>query len=182
MKPNCVVEAWHRHEPELRGYLTRQLGDPAEAEDLLQTTFVKAIAEGAGFCQLDNPRAWLFRVARNLLIDRVRRHRDTVAVDDNLSVPEEEIPAVESLAECLPHALQDLDTDDREAITLCDLEGMTQADYAAARGLSLPGAKSRVQRARKRLKQVLQDRCQVRFDEQGAVCCYAGAKDSPKPQ
>ena len=173
MKRNCVVDAWQRYEPELRGYLTRRVGDAALAEDLLQGTFVKAIAEGSGFCSLDNSRAWLFRVARNLLIDDLRRRHVSIDIDANLTEPEQEIAAIESLAECLPAALESLDEDDREAIIRCDLEGMRQAEFAASQGLSVPGAKSRVQRARRRLKQALHACCQINFDENGAVCCYA---------
>lgn len=172
MKFNCVVDAWQKYEPELRGFVTRQVGDPAAAEDLLQDAFLKAIAQGAGFCTLENPRAWLFRVARNLLVDHHRRQHQTVEVDENLSAPEVEIPAIVSLSECLPHALEALNEEDREAITLCDLEGMKQADYAKLKDLTLPGAKSRVQRARQRLKQALQDRCNIRYDESGTICCY----------
>ncbi len=168
----CIIAAWHNHEAELRGYLTRQLHDTRLAEDLLQDTFVKALGQGIGFCTLENPRAWLFRVARNLLVDHRRRRKPFVNLDESIARPEPEIPAVESLSACLPRALAALGEEDREAITLCDLEGLTQADYAHRKGLSLPGAKSRVQRARRRLKRQLSRACQVRFDEAGNVCCF----------
>ena len=58
---------------------------------------------------------------------------------------------------------------DREAITLCDLEGLPQDEYARRKGLSLPGAKSRIQRARKRLRERLSQGCQVRLDAAGQV-------------
>lgn len=176
MKYNCVVFAWQKHEPELRGFVARQLGDQVTTEDLLQDAFLKAIAEGAGFCRLENPRAWLFRVTRNLLVDHYRHQKQTVDLDEEPPAPVTEIAAVDSLAECLPRALQDLDATDREAIEPCDLEGMKQAESARAKGTSLPGAKSRVQRVRKHLKQALQARCQIRYDESGSICCYA-----PKP-
>ena len=172
MSCSCVTEGWQRHEAELRGFVTRQLGDPVVAEDLLQDVFLKAIAEGAGFCRLENPRAWLFRVTRNLLVDYYRRLKQTVDLDEEPPATVAEIAAVDSLAECLPRALRDLDEADREAIERCDLEGMKQADYARAKGISLSGAKSRVQRARQRLKQALQACCQIRYDESGAICCY----------
>lgn len=54
---NCVITAWANHEAELRHYLRRQLQDSALAEDLLQDTFLKALAEGSRFCQLENRRA-----------------------------------------------------------------------------------------------------------------------------
>ena len=77
-----------------------------------------------------------------------------------------------AMAACLPRALSELSEEDREAITLCDLEGLNQEDYARMKSLTLPGAKSRVQRARKRLREHLSEACQVRFDEAGKVCCF----------
>jgi len=172
---NCIIAAWGEHEAELRGFLTRQLGDPVLAEDLLQDTFLRAMAQGAKFCSLENPRAWLFRVARNLLIDSVRRKRNISMSDDVPDeLPEEiqEIAVIERLDVCLPRALTELSMADREAIEACDLGGMTQREYADHQGLTLVAAKSRVQRARKRLKQVLTDLCSVNFDESGQICCF----------
>ncbi len=175
---NCIVDAWHGYEAEIRGYLTRQVGDARVAEDLLQDTFLKAIEQGARFCHLENPRAWLFRVARNRLIDLHRRNRPHIGIDADIAEEIEEIPAIETLTACLPRALRELDEKERKAITLCDLQGLTQSEYAAREGLSLPGAKSRVQRARKQLKQKLRDNCQIRFDDSGQVCCYTPRNDS----
>jgi len=174
---NCIVDAWARHEAELRGYLARHLKDARQSEDLLQDIFVKAIYQGKRFCELDNPRAWLFKVARNQLADCFRRDRNYDQVGDEIADVEVEIPAVETLAECLPRALKNIDCEDREAITRCDLQGMSQVDYAQLKSLTLPAVKSRVQRARKRLKLQLQTQCQIRFDDRGSVCCYVPVAD-----
>ena len=173
---NCVVEAWKQHEKELRGYIYRKLKDPTLAEDLLQDTFIKALAKGAGFCQIEQPRAWLFRVAHNNMVDYLRRKPELLELDDNIRQPVDELAGVESLAACLPGALSALDPEDQNAITRCDLEGVTQAQFAEQEGLSVAGAKSRVQRARKRLKQQLKSACGVRYDEAGNVCCYDARK------
>lgn len=169
---SCVVEAWEKHERELKGFLISQLHDSQQADDLLQETFIKAIAEGSRFCDLDNARAWLFRVTRNQLIDHYRRSKVTVEVPDYLpSIALENAP-VANLAQCLPRAIGELSAEDGEAIQLCDLDGMSQQDLADRLGISLPGAKSRLQRARRRLKQHLSEACQVRYDEAGNVCCF----------
>lgn len=160
---NCIVEAWENHEVELRCFMQRKLQDPMLAEDMLQDTFIKAVAKGKGFCDIEQPRAWLFRVARNNMVDFLRRNPRLVEFDEKLSQPEEELPGIESLSTCLPAAISSLEPQDQEVITLCDLNGMTQAEYAMREGLSLPGAKSRIQRARKRLKQVLKSVCGVRY-------------------
>jgi len=172
---NCIITAWGKHEAELRGFLTRQTGNPTRAEDILQETFLRAITEGANFCSLENPRAWLFRVARNQLIDQSRSYsfkNQSAELAEDLPDEINEIPAVKTLDVCLPRALAKLEKEDREVIERCDLEGQLQAQFAKDKGLSLAGAKSRIQRARKRLKVELVDLCKVNFDESGNVCCY----------
>lgn len=169
---NCLLSAWRAHEAELLGFLRRRLPDSHAAEDLLQDVFIKALGQGDRFCSLDNARAWLFRVTRNTLADHLRLSRDQVELPDDLVEETESAAPVEGLVDCLPRALTELTADDREVITLCDLEGMTQEAYALHKGLSLPGAKSRIQRARKRLCDHLSTACQVRYDEAGKVCCF----------
>lgn len=168
----CVTNAWDGHEAELRRFLYGRVSDHALAEDLLQEVFLKALREGARFCALDNTRAWLFQVARNALIDYQRTHKLHVDVPDDLSESVETDEPVVNLSRCLPAALQSLDEEDREIIEQCDLDGMEQQQYAEQNGLGLSAAKSRIQRARKRLRAALHDACNVRYDEQGRVCCF----------
>ena len=174
--PACLITAREAHEGELRGWLRRATGDRQLAEDLLQDLFLKALRQGRGFCEVRHARAWLFRAARNLRIDHLRVQKDRLPLPDDLAEPEHEVAPVASLARCLPRALQALDDQDADALRRCDLEGMTQADYAELHGLSVPGAKSRVQRARRRLKARLTEQCRVRFDEIGRICCF-----TPRP-
>ncbi len=166
---NCLMTAWHQYEAELRGWLRHRMGNAADAEDLLQDVFLKAMRQGERFCAITNARAWLYEVARNALADRLRLSRNTVELPGDLTADTQEVAAVDSLAACLPRVLSELSPEDREAITLCDLEGLSRNEYARRKGLSLPGAKSRVQRARKRLREQLTQACQVRLDEAGQV-------------
>jgi len=166
---NCLNAAWRAHEAELRRWVQHRLHDTAQADDLVQDVFLKALRQGERFCALHNPRAWLFEVARNLLIDRFRMTRDTVALPDDLPALAQETATVDSLSACLPRVLAELSQQDREAITACDLQGVAQADFARARGLSLSAAKSRLQRARQRLKARMTQACQVRLDGAGHV-------------
>ena len=166
---NCLRTAWRTHEPELRGWLRHRVGNPAEADDLLQDLFLKALRQGERFCSVRNARAWLFEVARNTLADSLRVSRATVELPDDLAAPLDETDTVDRLTACLPRVLSELSSEDREAITLCDLQGMAQADYAAAKGLGLSAAKLRLQRARLRLKQRMTQGCQVQLDDAGRV-------------
>ena len=146
-------------------------------EDMLQDLFLKAMRQGERFCAIDNARAWLFEVARNALADRLRLKREMIELPADLSSEAEEVATVDSLVACLPRVLSELSPEDREAITLCDLQGLPQEEYARRKGLSLPGAKSRVQRARKRLRDQLTAACQVRLDAAGQVSDFV-----PRPR
>jgi RNA polymerase sigma-70 factor, ECF subfamily len=166
---NCLMNAWHENEAELRGWLRHRLGNPVDADDMLQDLFIKAMRQGERFCAIGNARAWLFEVARNALADRLRLKRDMVELPADLAGEVADVATVDSLVACLPRVLSELSPEDREAIVLCDLEGLPQDEYARRKGLSLPGAKSRIQRARKRLREHLSQVCQVRLDAAGQV-------------
>ena len=171
---NCVSKAWLSHEKELRAFIYTRIKEPQLTEDLLQDVFIKALAEGAQFCDLDNTRAWLFRVLKNRMIDYQRTAKIYDDVPDHLTEESQEEAPVNNLAVCLPVALKKMDSEDADIIQQCDLNGLNQADYAKYNELSLSATKSRLQRARKRLKIELQNTCNVRFDEQGNVCCFGG--------
>ncbi len=172
----CVLSAWRAHEGELRGYLIHRLADPAAAADVLQDVFVKALRQGPMFCGLDNHRAWLFQVARNALVDRSRALRPTEALPDDL-VDEspgwlEALAPVDALSDCVARVLTELSVNDAEILRACDLGGQTQTEFALDHGLSLAASKSRLQRARQRLRKRLISACQVSFDVDGSVCCH----------
>ena len=122
----CLMNAWDKNEAELRGWLRSRLGNAHDAEDMLQDLFIKAMRQDRKFCEIGNARAWLFEVARNAVTDRLRLKKEQVELPDDLTAEHEETPAVESLAACLPRALSELSGEDREVITRCDLEGMSQ--------------------------------------------------------
>jgi len=169
----CVSSAWQAHEGELLGYLRHRLADADAADDVLQDVFVKALRHGQGFCTLDNPRAWLFQVARNALVDRVRTAHATEPLPDGPAEPVAPLPEtmapVDALANCLTRSLGELSPDDAAILRACDLEGHTVRSFADAHGLGLPATKSRLLRARQRLRDRLTTACQVRFDADGSV-------------
>jgi len=177
----CVARAWREHQQELHAFLRRRLGDPEAASDLLQVVFLRALHQGRRFCELEAPRAWLFRVARNALTDHLRTLRPTLDLPANLAQSVRAQAAVDSLAECLPHALAALSAADRDVVESCELGTMTQRDFARTRGLSLAAAKSRALRARARLREAMVRTCGVRFDaETGKVCCYVSRAEPPE--
>lgn len=165
----CVLRAWNAHESELRNYLRHRSRDPHQVEDLLQEVFVKAMQQGKQFCQLENSRAWLFRVARNALVDQFRLGREVAELPEGIPQPETSREPIQALSACVARVLSELAPEDRDIIEQCDLEGVKQKDYAAAQQISLPAVKSRLLRARQRMRDTLSTNCKVQFDEEGRV-------------
>lgn len=166
----CIAGAWQAHEAELRAYLRHQLADAHLADDLLQDVFLKALRQGRNFCTVGNARAWLFQVARNALVDRARRMRPLDPLPQDLAAPEpDRLAPVDELAGCLARCMGELGADDAEILRRCDLEGQTARAFAQDKRISLAAAKSRLLRARERLRVRLTAACQVRFDPGGAV-------------
>ena len=175
----CVLRAWQAHEKELLAFLRHRTGESDAAQDILQYVFLKSLRQGKDFCALDNPRAWLFQVARNALIDSVRLAKPVVELSDQVIATSGDTRApVDELDACLARNLQELDDADRDIIQACDLDRQTVRAYAKANELSLAAAKSRLLRARKRLRDSLVHNCQIRFDETGNVCCHV-PRDPP---
>ncbi|AHG20719.1 hypothetical protein Z042_14695 [Chania multitudinisentens RB-25] len=167
----CMTTFWARHQTEFHRFLKAKTGDNDLAFDLLQELFLKARAASDTFCQMQNPRAWLYTCARHLLIDTHRKAKPYQALDDSLFSQEESPSAITSLTECLPVVLETLSQEEREVIELCDLRQYKQKEVAALKNLSLPAVKSRLLRARQHLKQQLIELCANEMDERSHVCC-----------
>lgn len=182
MNTPCLLGAWTAHAGELRGYLRHRLGRPEDADDLLQEVFIKALRQGSAFCTIDNPRAWLFHVARNALADRLRVAQTLIELPEDIAAPTDEPPPViDDLTRCLPRVLSELSSEDRLAITFCDIDGQSQQALAEHLGISLSGAKSRLQRARRRLREQMERGCRVRYDETGQVIGFTPRPPLPTP-
>jgi RNA polymerase sigma-70 factor, ECF subfamily len=176
MQFSCVINSWRAHEGELRNYLQHRVADRHLAEDLLQDVFVKAMRQGSGFCDLDNQRAWLYQVARNALVDYQRLHRETIELPEDIPQATEQTDPVVTLSACVGRVLSELSAEDRDIIEQCDLNDIKQQDYARSHDLTLAAVKSRLLRARQRMRATLSANCQVQFDDQGRVESYVPRK------
>lgn len=144
--------AWLRFGDRLRAWLERRLPQAADAEDVLQQVFLKMAASPPKDVPEDRLGAWLFRVARNALVDA--RRRATVRSAESLStdpVDTDEPAARKSLTRCLEPMLKTLPTSYADAVREADLRGRSQRELAADLGLSHSAVKSRVQRGRRML-------------------------------
>lgn len=168
---------WNEFGERLRAFILKRVRDEAVAADLLQDVFLKIHARVAMLRESEKLRAWLYQITRNAIHDYYRRRQPLQELPEELpealvapAAPEPE--AWIELAQCVQPLLQQVPEPYREALNLSDLQGLTQQEVAQRQGLSLSGAKSRVQRGRAKLKAALLACCALEFDRRGKVTDY----------
>lgn len=174
---------------ELKGFLRKQVRDPAAVEDLLHDVFLKI---HAGRDRVKDParlEAWIYRIARNAVHDfrRQRRPNDPLdAVEEKrLAAPAVEEAMIRRLTPSVKLSITRLPPLYRRALVESDLKGTPQKELAARLGLSYSALKSRVQRARRMVHDMLLECCHFDFDARGGVidfsprkgCCRCDSND-----
>jgi RNA polymerase sigma-70 factor (ECF subfamily) len=179
-----VEVPWEELYGNLRGFVGRRVSNPADVDDLVQAVMVRLLKGLGTLRNSERLHPWVYRTARNVIIDHYRAvasRREIAATDDDRRdddvtsqqvADENEDAALQELASCLAPMLRQLDPPYQEAVTLTELAGVTQAEAATRAGISFSGMKSRVQRARKRLRTVLEECCRIQLDRRGGIIAY----------
>jgi len=170
------AEIWDRFSGRLLGFIRSRVASRDDAEDILQETFLRL---HTGLCcmpEWENLERWLYRVTRNLIVDHYRSRRPSEEYEDSatspLGIPGEVDDPATRLALSLRDMVEELPAPDREILLLSEYEGLSQADLARRLGISLPAAKSRILRARKKLRDNLLECCHFELDRLGGVIDY----------
>ncbi|MBI3195042.1 MAG: RNA polymerase sigma factor SigZ [Ignavibacteriae bacterium] len=165
----------------LLNFIVQRVDSRDEAEDILHDVFLKVHTNIESLRDSTTIESWLYQVTRNAIIDYYRARKPKEALPENIIEETQTENAMEQLTPSIKHFIERLPEPYREAITLTELQGMKQKDLASKLGISLSGAKSRVQRARKMLKDLFFECCHFEFDRYGTVidyhpisCCCCG--------
>jgi RNA polymerase sigma-70 factor (ECF subfamily) len=160
----------------LRQFVGARISDAHAADDVTQDVLLKVQARLGDLPAEDKLPAWLFQIARNTIIDyhrarAVREHQDITHAESAvpLEAESDEEDAVRELTPCLGRMVEQLPEPYREAMKLADIQGISQQELADRTGVSLSGAKSRVQRARQQLRAMIDDCCRIERDTRGNV-------------
>lgn len=171
---NTSEQVWQEYHSRLRAFIRRRVPDDAVSEDILQNVFLKMHTGLASLKDTTKLQSWLYQIARNAVIDYFRLQKPTVELPDQLlqSEIDHDKKVTQELSDCLQPMIQRLPETYREAVILSEIKGLTQKEVAQRQGTSLSGAKSRVQRGRALLKEMLADCCRLEFDHKGRLCDY----------
>lgn len=168
---------WAHLSTDLRQFIRRRVSDDHAADDLLQETFLRIHRNLGTLQEADRLAAWVYQIARNVVRDHHRQaalpaNTSTVALGD--VDPTDDSDNQRSLSRCgsaqwLEEMIGTLPDGYREALQLAEIEGHTQQEVAQQFGISLSGAKSRVQRGRALLREALDACCRWQFDHSGRL-------------
>ncbi len=167
-------EIWLKFSGELRGFIAKKVDNKDTANDILQTIFVKIHSNIETLKNQDKIRGWIYQIAKTTIMDFYREEfkRKSLGISDFNFKEDGSIEADEVLARGIRSIIQLLPDDYAQAIYLTEYEGLTQVQLAKELGLSVSGAKSRVQRARSRIKELLLTFCHIEFDAYGTAIEY----------
>ncbi len=144
-------ELLERHEREIFAYCLRLTGDRDDADDVYQETFLAAF-RGWPPPRRGQERAWLYRIATNKAIDRARRAKRLVRMDDlRLAAPERDGTSLADLAA----AIRVLPAGQRAAFVLRKVQGLEYAEVARTLACSEEAARSRVAEAMKKVREAM---------------------------
>jgi RNA polymerase sigma-70 factor (ECF subfamily) len=181
---NEIDHIWYEFHDQLRAFIARQVDNAADVEDILQDIFLRVHQSLDTLNRADRLAAWLFQVTRNAIADyyRVAQRRREIPSDFTVEIEADmdtfhgnddyRAQALEELASCLRPMTYQLPAHYRDAISLVELEGLTQREAAERLGVSVSGMKSRVQRGRQMLKRMLQDCCQIHLGPDGRIADF----------
>lgn len=171
---SAITESlYQQFHQELEYFIIHRVKHHALAKDILQDVFIKIHLNLHSLKDHSKLKAWMYQLTRNTIADYYRKHKitdDTSEIPDDIDVPNASVE--QGLESCITPFIQQLPTKYQEALTLSDIQGMSQMQLADQLNISYSAAKSRVQRARQKLKTLFTDCCRIHTDKYGNVLSY----------
>jgi RNA polymerase sigma-70 factor, ECF subfamily len=156
----------------LLGFIKSKVNSHHDAEDILQNVFIKVAGGVSDLNREEKLQSWIYTITRNAIIDYYRAGKKSLSFDENLadSITEEEYnDSTKGLDCCLMNFVNQLPDEYRDIIIDVELNGIKQKDLAEKYDIAYPSLRSRVQRGREKLKQILLQCCHVQWDKRGNI-------------
>jgi RNA polymerase sigma-70 factor (ECF subfamily) len=169
------------HRPAIRRYVIGLVRDPAEADDLTQETFLRAHRSRESLRDPDAALPWLYGLATNACVDRLRRRARRApresGLDPEAVAPPDPSPGAalqaerEEMSTCVQAYVGKLSDSYRAVLFLHDVNGLSAREIGELLGDSTGAVKIRLHRARGKLRAALESGCDFSTDERGTLVC-----------
>ncbi len=161
---------WRELRLRLFRFVRSRVHHDQDAEDIVHDALVKGLTRLNDIRDVDSLTPWFFQITMNAIRDHYRRRRPEYASEiDGEIQAEPSSTEVRDMATCVASMAQQLEEPYRSAIKRSELDGVPMREIACELGISLSGVKSRVQRGRTKLKDLVSSCCQLEVDSTGAT-------------
>ncbi|MFT4679946.1 MAG: RNA polymerase sigma-70 factor (ECF subfamily) [Flavobacteriales bacterium] len=160
-------QVWTDFADELRGFIFKRVKSADHTDDILQEAFLRIHLNLDKLKKEENIRPWTFRIVRNLLNDHFKAQGQISQFNDKEVADNQEFE--DELSSCIFPMIAALDEKYRIPLTLSDIDGIKQEEVARKLGLTISATKSRIQRAREKLKESFLACCHFQFDKSGKL-------------
>jgi RNA polymerase sigma-70 factor, ECF subfamily len=179
MEVTAIYKQFHQA---LLGFILSKIRSHEDAEDILQNVFIRIASSIDKLSEEQKLKPWIFTITRNAIIDyyRANANKKNVAVDEKIAdslVDDNDIDETKGLDKCIGSMIELLPDDYRGIIIDSELKGIKQKDLAAKYDMAYPSMRSRVQRGREKLKQLLYNCCDIETDRRGNIIDSKGKPD-----
>ena len=166
-----MLSEWLNYQAQLRNYIHKHIDDADAVDDILQDVYIKASTRFGQLKSQDSLKSWLYRITHNVIMDFYRNRQPYEVLTDDIVVDEmsQEEANLQQMAQCIRPMFDCLPEKYRQPMLLAEIEGLSQQAIADQLGLSLSGAKSRVQRGRVKLKELLVSHCEIEVGREGII-------------
>lgn len=166
---------------ELYNHIRKKVNNVHDAEDILQDVFVKLYSSKGSFKNSDNPKAFIYQVANNTVIDYYRKKKVVPkAAECFVNSAEDENDSInlnDEITCCLRKMIDELPKAQQEALLLHDIEGLRHKEISTTKDISISASKMRVKRGKESLKRILEECCTFEVDKYGNIVDYELKKD-----
>jgi RNA polymerase sigma-70 factor, ECF subfamily len=165
-----VTTIWTDFHKELKVFILNKTRNSADTDDILQEVFIKIIRNIDKVNQAENLRHYLYGIVRNAINDYFR-NRKQIADNSEIAekITEEETQSLNTtIAECcIKPFINKLSENYRDALLITEFQNISQKELAEKLNISYSGAKSRVQRGKEKLKELILNCCSYQIDKYG---------------
>jgi RNA polymerase sigma-70 factor, ECF subfamily len=163
---------WNDYHQQLRSFIAKRIKEMDSVEDILQNVFLKIHNDMAKKRRIGNIKAWLYQITRNTIIDfyRTRKINDSISEDIIDEYSDESV--LRNVAGSIRFFINRLEEPYKKIMVLSEIRDLSQRDISLKLGLPYSTVKSRVQRARAKVKEMMLDCCHYEFDKRGNVIDY----------
>ena len=177
-----IEQVWQNIHDPLKAFVIKKVNDSSEADDIVQDTFIKMKMNIDKLEDFSKINAWVYQIARNNINDYFRsKNKFSGHAPEDLNTVElvteedDEMKTVlqtKQFSDYASSVINQLPEKYREAVYWADIKGITQNELAEKLSISVSGAKSRVQRGRQKIKEIVLKCCDINADKYGNIVDY----------